>query len=114
METRDYEVLRNAIRTFGNDSQIDMLIEEMSELTKALLKARRSGRKDYHMPQVLEELTDVEICLDQLRLILGAGSAMDDGDVLSTSRSLRIARDGKIRRLSETISAHKSRSGGYK
>ena len=113
METRDYEVLRNAIRTFGNDAQIDMLIEEMSELTKALLKARRAKSKNYHTPQVVEELVDVEICLDQLKLLLGDGSAMDQGE-LSISRILRIHRDGKIKRLSETTSMHKIRSGEYK
>lgn len=36
------EVLKAAISRYGKDAQVDMAIEEMSELTKALLKYRRS------------------------------------------------------------------------
>lgn len=47
-----------------------MAIEEMSELTKALLKYRRDpgpARKN----DILEEMADVSIMLNQLALIFG-------------------------------------------
>lgn len=68
-----------AIETFGEDSQIDMAIEEMSELTKALLKYRRAIkngktetielRKIVAKHDVSEEMADVSIMLEQLYLI---------------------------------------------
>ena len=71
------ETYKKAIETFGEDSQIDMAIEEMSELTKALLKYRRavkSGnnvvlRKIVAKNDVSEEMADVYIMLEQLCLI---------------------------------------------
>ena len=78
MDSKDQEVLERAIDTFGIDSQVDMAIEEMSELTKALLKYRRSCKgdtsvadKDKLMGDVLEEMADVQIMLNQLYIMFG-------------------------------------------
>lgn len=49
---------------WGAQLQIDILIEEMSELTHALLKARRDGK--IIDGRVIEELQDVKICVGQL------------------------------------------------
>lgn len=62
-------ILQDAIKHYGADHQADMAIEEMAELTKALLKMRRSGQAD--LAAVHEELVDVQIMLDQLRIIYG-------------------------------------------
>lgn len=74
----DYEgVLKNAVKAYGDDSQIDMAIEEMSELTKALLKYRRAKRStetadfDTLKDNISEEVADVLITLDQLGIIFG-------------------------------------------
>lgn len=62
------EILYKVIDAYGKDHQIDIAIEEMSELTKALLKDRR-----YHTAQtkkdVTEEMADVFICLEQLTIM---------------------------------------------
>ena len=62
------EILYRVIDVNGKDKQIDIAIEEMSELTKALLKDRR-----YHTEQtkrdVTEEMADVFICLEQLTIM---------------------------------------------
>jgi NTP pyrophosphatase (non-canonical NTP hydrolase) len=62
------EILYKVIDRYGKDHQIDIAIEEMSELTKALLKDRR-----YHTEQtkrdVAEEMADVFICLEQLTIM---------------------------------------------
>jgi hypothetical protein len=47
----------------GHKRQIDIFIEEMSELTKAFLKARREGKT--FDKEVYKELADVKICFDQ-------------------------------------------------
>ena len=39
---RRKEIEGRAIRTYGEQPQVDVAIEEMSELTKALLKHRRN------------------------------------------------------------------------
>jgi len=38
------DIYKKSIDTFGVKSQVDMLIEEMSELTQVLLKWRRGKR----------------------------------------------------------------------
>ena len=62
----DKALLERAINTFGCNSQIDKSIEEMSELTKALLKERYSRMWDERghieaLMNVTEELADVVI-----------------------------------------------------
>ena len=60
-----------AIRRHGEPRQTDMMIEEMSELTKAILKFRRSA-SDETVDAILEEMADVEIMLDQMKMIFGS------------------------------------------
>ena len=76
---REGRILEAAIKTFGNAAQVDMMIEEMSELTKALLTWRRvrtteaydSTEKHYLYEDILEEMADVQIMLNQMALIFG-------------------------------------------
>ena len=69
------EVLQECIKTYGAPAQIDLAIEEMSELTKALLKERRAVSKNdaeaYNLSlvNVAEEMADTIIMLTQLTLI---------------------------------------------
>jgi NTP pyrophosphatase (non-canonical NTP hydrolase) len=60
------EVLARAISTFGHLMQIIVAVEEMSELTKELCKAIR-GKAD--MEHIAEEIADVEVMLEQMKLI---------------------------------------------
>lgn len=61
----DREQLYNtAWKHWGAPMQIDILIEEMAELTHALLTARRNGT--FYTYAVSEEMADVLICLEQL------------------------------------------------
>jgi len=55
---------QQALTKFGEQKQKDMLIEEMSELTQALLKDRR-GRES----NISEEIADVQIVLDQIKIL---------------------------------------------
>lgn len=63
MKTQEIE--KAAIEVFGKESQKDIFIEESAELTKELLKERRG---EDNLMAILEEMADVEISLDQMKL----------------------------------------------
>lgn len=77
------DILKKAIESYGEDKQVDMCLEEMSELAKALLKLRRSDEQEgltmvARLADVLEELADVQIMLDQMRIIYGSTEAEEE------------------------------------
>lgn len=100
------EVLEQAVHTWGKEAQVDMAIEEMSELTKALLKERRavnySGLKDAMKARegIYEEMADVIIMLMQLLVIYG------DRKLLQCNLDVKITR--LARRLEQTEKAGKA------
>lgn len=55
---------QRALSKFGENAQKEILIEEMAELTQAILKDRR-GRES----NISEEIADVQIVLDQIKLL---------------------------------------------
>lgn len=69
-EERD-QVFRRCICTYGTNPQIDMAIEEMSELTKALLKWRRAGGLELTEARrgIVDELADVRIMARQMEIL---------------------------------------------
>lgn len=77
------EIARQAVSTWGATAQIDMLVEECSELVLAIQHWKR-GRVTAE--EVAGELADVSIMVAQARLMFGA-EAMD------------AAREAKIIRL---------------
>lgn len=88
-------ILLEAINTFGLDSQRMMMIEEMSELTKAISKFYRA--KDIEeeaaaVESIKEEIADVQIVLDQMKIIFGDTVANENY---------------KLRRLEKRISEYK-------
>lgn len=90
-------ILHRAINTYGCEAQTDMAIEEMSELTKALLKNRRAEKSpdlfDYITTEneIAEEMADVVIMLWQLFLMH------------SNTENVRYWVDRKIKRLAERL-----------
>ena len=61
-------LLQQTVEKFGHERQIDKAIEEMSELTQALLKDRYA-EDDAFTDNVYEELADVFITLNELFFI---------------------------------------------
>lgn len=53
------------VNHYGIDKQIIVWIEEMSELTKELCKYKRTL---FNIDDLKKEITDVQICLDQMKL----------------------------------------------
>ncbi len=58
-------VLKRALTTWGEKAQMLMVIEEMAELTKEILK--NINRKKDNIAEIIEETADVEIMLEQLK-----------------------------------------------
>ncbi len=68
------EIFKRVITNWGINSQIDMFIEESSELTKAFMKLRRArGSEDEArcLKEVVEEIADVMNCIEQMRYYFG-------------------------------------------
>lgn len=66
------------IPTYGAPAQMDMAVEEMAELTKALCKVKRvscAAEAKAVLENAVEEMADVQIMLDQLRIIFGRSTA---------------------------------------
>ena len=62
------DIIQAAVCKYGANSQIDISIEEMAELTKELIKNKRGLN---NIESIAEEIADVQIMLDQLKIIYG-------------------------------------------
>ena len=67
------EVLKAAIAHYGEQMQVIVAIEELSELQKELTKFLRGQADERH---INEEMADVEIMLEQLKLMFGNRAAV--------------------------------------
>lgn len=68
------DVYGRAVTYYGESSRLLLTIEEMSELTKELVKRAR-GRNN--MDAISEEIADVEIMLEQLKTLFGNRAEVD-------------------------------------
>lgn len=93
----EQQIYRKAIDLFGDDSQMDMLIEEMAELTQSILKNRRKKMvvldKTLYSDNLHEEFADVRIVMAQIELCLNPGR-------------IEYWKKFKINRLKERIANH--------
>lgn len=81
-------IYRRAIEKYGEDAQLWMVIEEMSELAKEICKYQRGKRCP---ADIADEIADVEIMLEQATMIFGVGALV--------SRHM----DEKIKRLKARV-----------
>lgn len=72
MKTRD--IYTAAVKKCGKEHQLVLCMEEMAELTKELSKNMRGFK---NTTNISEEMADVEIMLEQLRVIYGNRSEVD-------------------------------------
>ena len=72
-ESKD-AVFRRCICEYGTHPQIDVAIEEMSELTKALLKWRRAKGAELTAARdnIIDEIADVRIMCRQMEILFQA------------------------------------------
>jgi|WetSurMetagenome_2_1015567.scaffolds.fasta_scaffold03545_12 hypothetical protein len=91
------ELLAEAIKRWGIESQSFMAIEEMAELTKALSKIyRECGQKQ--IENVIEEIADVKIMLEQMEMIYEPIAEKSD-----IKKLVAEARESKLYRLAQRL-----------
>lgn len=83
MRTRD--IYTAAVKKYGKEHQLVLCMEEMAELTKELSKNMRGSK---NTTNISEEMADVEIMLEQLRVIFGNRSEVD---TIKAEKLLRLA-----------------------
>jgi len=75
MDKHKEQVYRRAFNRFGKSSQVLMAIQEMAELTKDL-----TNQEMQRWDKVIDipgEIADVEIMMEQLKLMHGLGGAVE-------------------------------------
>lgn len=78
-------ILQKAIDKYGTEAQQDMVIEECSELIKEILKYRRAVKLGVNQAllndcklHIADEMADVEIMLEQLKMIFNCKDVVDE------------------------------------
>lgn len=101
-ELQEQKIMQRAINTYSTQAQCDVAIEEMAELTKALMKIRRVA-DDYEkvpaaLANVIEEIADVEIMIDQLKIMYG-------------EKAVEAVRGEKLERLERRLNEQSTATG---
>jgi len=91
------EILDKIIERWGVESQIDKTIEEMSELTQALLKLRTAitHNKDFTAEEdhVCEEIADVSLMMEQLKRTIFPTDQIEKWEKFKIERISKILND---------------------
>lgn len=90
MKNVEKYIFEEALAYYGSEAQIKMLYEEMAELQLAVCK---NGRGTDNLDNIAEEIADVGIMLDQMRLLF---------NVEERSEEIRLE---KVARLAGRMSA---------
>lgn len=82
------KVYIKALETYGEEAQINMVFEEMAELQKALCKhLRKPYPKDIEIySNIAEEIADVEIMLEQMKLLFEIETIVDQFKTIKVDR----------------------------
>lgn len=96
---RETDVFKAAIEVFGEAAQVTMVFEEMAELQKELCKWMRNGESVVATHHIAEEIADVEIMLDQMKLIF---------DCVGLSQGYRRAKTARLAGRIEKIKKNRA------
>ena len=83
------ELYKEAIKKWGEISQLDMVVEECAELIKSIQKLKRmdyNGRGNHILSSVAEEVVDVSIMLEQMNLIFDKHAFKDRVEIIRNSK----------------------------
>lgn len=67
LTNEEQKIIQKAIKTWGNQAQLLMVLEEMSELQKEILK--NINRHQQNIEAIVDETADVLIMIEQLQQI---------------------------------------------
>lgn len=90
MAEEERKIFLDALSVFGGRNQITVALEEMSELQKEFCKYLRNDAS-FSYDNIAEEMADVEIMLDQMKILFQQDSAVKE------------QRQYKVKRLRERI-----------
>ena len=76
------------IDTYGTKNQEDIALEELAELQKAILKHRRYNDKETEL-NILDEIADVEIMLEQLKIIYSCKKEVEERKEYKIDRQIQ-------------------------
>ncbi len=93
----DGAVFRQAIEIYGAETQLNVAIEEFSELIKEICEHKRYMD---NTEAIIEEMADCYIMLEQMKMIFGLGSTV-----------IPDAMDKKIKRLKSRLTDHTTEKG---
>lgn len=82
-EIEEKSILSAAIAKWGDQAQVMMVFEEMSELQKELCK---NWRGKANTEEIADEVADVEIMLAQLKMIYGIEGRVRDHRAFKLAR----------------------------
>lgn len=86
MKVYQSETCQTIANFYGDDSQMYMAIEEMSELTKEICKYKRLPN---NYDKLADEIADVKIMLEQLEYIFGVSKEVEERINYKLDRQLR-------------------------
>lgn len=91
-----HALYKEAVQRWGVPAQMDMLIEECSELIDAVCKRRRGRVTDM---DVASEIADVQICSEQIGLLLREKNGYDMVEEVKKIKLARLA--GRLKQAAE-------------
>jgi adenine C2-methylase RlmN of 23S rRNA A2503 and tRNA A37 len=92
------EIYFKAWRLWGTELQINTLVEEMAEFIHAYMKAKRNNVVINYM--MFEELADVEIMVEQMKVILKQLPSLNGGNLYE---NVIFNRNKKLERLEKWV-----------
>jgi len=78
-------ILQRAIDKYGNDDQLNMAKEELAELIVAISHYQR-GRLSKESAEIIAEIVDVYIMLEQIKMILGIQTQVDNYIIIKLAK----------------------------
>lgn len=97
---RRERILREAVTLFGTERQVDKAIEEMGELICAMMHFRQAlrygrGNRTAALANLREEMADVQITLDQMKVIFGDPDEEESAKLKDLERKIENVKEGK-------------------
>ena len=78
MNNEQIEILRKNIKRHGHTTEMFIAAEEAAELIQAMSKVRRYGYIGEHKDNLIEEIADVSIILQELKMMFDITDAEID------------------------------------
>lgn len=69
MNAIDEKIIEEAINKYGAEKQLLVCMEEPAELIQAISKAERYPNDEKYIDRLIEEIADVLICIEYLKMI---------------------------------------------